>query len=86
MRWNLSRKGVEVASLLCPICSFSMEVSDHVFVSYELAVSIWKRIFCWLDIVQPIWRAMDDIFNWIDSFSEGAKKRSMAEAILFVAL
>lgn len=45
MRWNLSRKGVEVASLLCPICSFSMEVSDHVFVSCELPVSIWKRIF-----------------------------------------
>ena len=36
-RWNLAQKGVEVSSLLCPICSNSVETVDHIFLAWKIA-------------------------------------------------
>nr|GEU37394.1 reverse transcriptase domain, reverse transcriptase zinc-binding domain protein [Tanacetum cinerariifolium] len=39
-RWNLSMKGFEVSSLLCPLCNIARETSSHLFWTCNLATSV----------------------------------------------
>ncbi|GJY36090.1 RNA-directed DNA polymerase, eukaryota [Tanacetum coccineum] len=39
-RLNLSKHGIEIGSILCPICSNNMEFAEHIFFSYEMVDQI----------------------------------------------
>ncbi|GJX89986.1 RNA-directed DNA polymerase, eukaryota [Tanacetum coccineum] len=65
-RWNLSRKGIEVPSLLCPLCNISPETSAHLFWSCSMVTSIWRLVFKWIDLTFPDANNLNDIFNWLD--------------------
>nr|GEW84827.1 RNA-directed DNA polymerase, eukaryota [Tanacetum cinerariifolium] len=65
-RWNLSRKGIEVPSLLCPLCNISPETSAHLFWSCSMATSIWRLVFKWIDLTFPESNNLNDVFNWLD--------------------
>ncbi|GKB05296.1 RNA-directed DNA polymerase, eukaryota, reverse transcriptase zinc-binding domain protein [Tanacetum coccineum] len=65
-RWNLSRKGIEVPSLLCPLCNISPETSAHLFWSCSMVTSIWRLVFKWIDLTFPYANSLNDVFNWLD--------------------
>ncbi|GJZ86688.1 RNA-directed DNA polymerase, eukaryota, reverse transcriptase zinc-binding domain protein [Tanacetum coccineum] len=65
-RWNLSMKGFEVPSLLCPLCNISPETSSHLFWTCNLANSVWHLIFKWLDLPLPNLDNLNDVFGWLD--------------------
>nr|GEZ36862.1 RNA-directed DNA polymerase, eukaryota [Tanacetum cinerariifolium] len=44
-RWNLSRKGIEVPSLLCPVCGNGTETTSHSIWLCSFATSVWHKIF-----------------------------------------
>ncbi|GJT78525.1 reverse transcriptase domain, reverse transcriptase zinc-binding domain protein [Tanacetum coccineum] len=66
-RWNLSRKGFDIPSLLCPVCSSFPETNFHIFWSCNVSLAIWKFIFNWVDIHPP---SILDLFNWLDDSEE----------------
>ncbi|GJS98578.1 RNA-directed DNA polymerase, eukaryota, reverse transcriptase zinc-binding domain protein [Tanacetum coccineum] len=47
-RWNLSRKGIDIDSLSCPICDTGIETIQHTLWTCSLATTVWHRIFSWL--------------------------------------
>ncbi|XP_076931221.1 uncharacterized protein LOC143596301 [Bidens hawaiensis] len=49
-RFNLSRKDVDIPSILCPICLKSGEVLDHIFGGCHPASKIWNAIGRWLEV------------------------------------
>nr|GEX00314.1 RNA-directed DNA polymerase, eukaryota [Tanacetum cinerariifolium] len=85
-RWNLSRKGIELDTLLCPICDSNIETVDHTFWTCSLATSIWNKIFDWLDIDAPSPVHIKDIFTWINDLRVSTTKKSILEVICGVAL
>nr|GEY87256.1 RNA-directed DNA polymerase, eukaryota [Tanacetum cinerariifolium] len=85
-RWNLSRKGIELDTLLCPICDSNIETVDHTFWTCSLATSIWNKIFDWLDIDAPSPVHIHDIFTWINDLRVSTTKKSILEVICGVAL
>nr|GEU46095.1 reverse transcriptase domain, reverse transcriptase zinc-binding domain protein [Tanacetum cinerariifolium] len=85
-RWNLSRKGIELDTLLCPICDSNIETVDHTFWTCSLATSIWNKIFDWLDIDAPSPVHIQDIFTWINDLRVSTTKKSILEVICGVAL
>ncbi|GJV40292.1 RNA-directed DNA polymerase, eukaryota [Tanacetum coccineum] len=50
---NMDRKGIDVASLLCPVCSEHVESVDHLFFTCEIARDIWVRLARWCHLVIP---------------------------------
>ncbi|GJT81938.1 hypothetical protein Tco_1056280 [Tanacetum coccineum] len=52
-RWNLSRRGIEVASITCPICDNGIDTSYHSLWVCSLATTVWIRVFNWLDLHPP---------------------------------
>jgi len=39
---NLSRRGVILSSLLCPLCNQAEETIQHLFVECEIAFQVWS--------------------------------------------
>ncbi|PWA41562.1 RNA-directed DNA polymerase, eukaryota [Artemisia annua] len=60
---NLSRKGIEIASIMCPVCGVSMESISHVLFTCTLAREVWSIIYNWCQVST---RDMNDLSEWLD--------------------
>ncbi|GKA62579.1 RNA-directed DNA polymerase, eukaryota [Tanacetum coccineum] len=85
-RWNLSRKGIEVPSFLCPLCNISPETSAHLFWSCSMATSIWHLVFKWIDLTFPDSNNLNDVFNWLDDTRLNSASKSILHSIFGVAV
>lgn len=47
VRVQLDRRGVDIPSLLCPMCNDCLESIDHVLVRCRISSMIWERVFKW---------------------------------------
>ena len=80
-RLNLSNKGIDIPSVLCPFCSNDVETSQHIFLACDIAERIWKLIFKWLNI--PFFSAANVgvIFQFIDGLHLKSTKKMCIEGI-----
>ena len=85
-RWNLSRKGIELDSLNCPICDINIETLNHSLWFCSLASTLWHRIFVWLDINPPSPSNIQDIFSWLDNMRISSANKTILEVICGVVL
>ncbi|GKF93625.1 RNA-directed DNA polymerase, eukaryota, partial [Tanacetum coccineum] len=49
-RLNLSRIGLDIPSILCPICGISVESSSHLFFDCVVAKEIFRKICHWWNL------------------------------------
>nr|GEW97092.1 RNA-directed DNA polymerase, eukaryota [Tanacetum cinerariifolium] len=85
-RWNLSQKGIEVPSLLCPVCGNGTETTSRSIWLCSFATSVWHKIFSWLQIIPPNLANVNDIFTWIDDLHITADKKQIVNTICSVSL
>ncbi|KAJ9547496.1 hypothetical protein OSB04_020039 [Centaurea solstitialis] len=54
-RTNLSKRGVNTPSLLCPLCNLEEETVDHLFCSCSAVKDLWKWMcdWCMIKVEQP---------------------------------
>lgn len=50
VRVELDRRGVDIPSLLCPLCNDAVENIDHALVRCRVSSQIWKSFFSWWDV------------------------------------
>ncbi|GJT48903.1 RNA-directed DNA polymerase, eukaryota, reverse transcriptase zinc-binding domain protein [Tanacetum coccineum] len=50
MRFNLSRRGMDLDSIFCPTCNVAVETTSHIFFDCSMVKDIYKRIASWWDI------------------------------------
>nr|GEX73150.1 putative RNA-directed DNA polymerase, eukaryota, reverse transcriptase zinc-binding domain protein [Tanacetum cinerariifolium] len=84
--WNLSRKGMDVDSILCPACNIGAETTIHTLWFCSLATTIWLRIFVWIQIPPPSSTNIQDLFSWVDALHLSASKKSIVDNICGVVL
>ncbi|PWA39953.1 RNA-directed DNA polymerase, eukaryota, Reverse transcriptase zinc-binding domain protein [Artemisia annua] len=46
-RENLDKRGIDLDSVLCPICNSDIETKSHLFATCLIARNIWKDVFSW---------------------------------------
>ncbi|GJW92011.1 RNA-directed DNA polymerase, eukaryota [Tanacetum coccineum] len=63
-RHNLSRRGIPLDSVLCPLCDASVEDSQHVFFNCDIAQDVFRSICRWWDLDGQV----------LSSFSDWQKK------------
>ena len=85
-RWNLSRKGIDMDSLTCPICDSSIETTNHTLWFCSLATNLWQKIFVWLDIVSPSPSTIKGVYSWIEGIRVSSSQKSILEVICGVVL
>ena len=85
-RCNLDRRGIDLPSLLCPICDGHVEEARHLFFSCQLAMEVWGRVERWLQQSFPMFMNMDDVFDWIDSRPATRMDRIITDTVCLTAL
>nr|GFC74883.1 hypothetical protein [Tanacetum cinerariifolium] len=80
-RVNLDRKGIDVHSVLCPVCLEDVETVNHLFFSCELASKLWALLANWRAIDIPFCANLADWFSWIDSSPTSAKVRVFLDGV-----
>lgn len=60
-RMNLDRKGIDLDSLLCPICQEDVETVNHIFFNCKLAKDLWALLARWWELDIPF---CENISEW----------------------
>ncbi|GJU13564.1 RNA-directed DNA polymerase, eukaryota [Tanacetum coccineum] len=64
-RINLSIRGIEIPSILCPICNSSVESTSHIFFSCPMARLLWSKVFRWWEIDDSIFQNYNNWLYWL---------------------
>ena len=67
-RYNLSSRGLNIQSIVCPICNDHVEHLDHVFFSCDVASNVWRLIHIWSGSKIPIVNSSSDWVSWFVSW------------------
>nr|GEX09326.1 hypothetical protein [Tanacetum cinerariifolium] len=72
-RLNLHSTGINVSSILCPICHVDVESVNHIFFNCDMAKALWDLLAKWLDLDIPICANISEWFLWLDSLRVSTK-------------
>ncbi|GJT70951.1 RNA-directed DNA polymerase, eukaryota, reverse transcriptase zinc-binding domain protein [Tanacetum coccineum] len=83
-RLNISRLGIVIDSILCPICDNGVESSNHLFFTCDLARQLSRMITQWWDIPQVESNSYDEWWSWLWSLRFSSKYKLILEGIFYV--
>ncbi|GJY38702.1 putative RNA-directed DNA polymerase, eukaryota, reverse transcriptase zinc-binding domain protein [Tanacetum coccineum] len=63
-RFNLSSRGLDIHSIMCPTCNEHVEFLNHVFFSCDTASNVWRLIRIWSDSKIPVLLSYGDCDTW----------------------
>ncbi|GKC06057.1 RNA-directed DNA polymerase, eukaryota, reverse transcriptase zinc-binding domain protein, partial [Tanacetum coccineum] len=66
-RLNLSVKGMEINSIVCPICNVGVESMSHFLFSYPMARDVLGKIFRWWDLDLTEIHSYDESLSWFSN-------------------
>ncbi|GKE50604.1 RNA-directed DNA polymerase, eukaryota [Tanacetum coccineum] len=78
---NLDRKGVDVGSILCPICSEDVESANHIFFSCEMAKDLWALFARWWELDIPVFDNFSEWVAWLNSSHLSNKAKLFLEGV-----
>lgn len=84
MKFNLSKKGLEISSIICPVCDLQVECMEHLFFKCEIAARTWNVISRWIGLILPEWDSVSDTWNWLDIVAILRYKKQALESIFMV--
>ena len=83
-RFNLSRRGIDLDSIYCPICNMTVETTSHILFNCPMAKDIYKKINRWWDVNMLEVYSYDDWCVWFKSLRIRAKTKIYLEGVFFV--
>ena len=81
-RFNLSIRGLDISSIMCPLCGSEPETVDHVFWRCGVATDIWVAMFRWLQLPPGNFDHPSEVFDWIDDSRGSSNRRLVIEAVV----
>ncbi|GJW89939.1 RNA-directed DNA polymerase, eukaryota, reverse transcriptase zinc-binding domain protein [Tanacetum coccineum] len=83
-RFNISRRGMEIDSILCPMCDCTAESSRHLFFSCKFVSEIMRKITRWWDMEYKEINSFEDCLLWILAIRLPIKQKQVFEGICYV--
>ncbi|GJQ92184.1 RNA-directed DNA polymerase, eukaryota, reverse transcriptase zinc-binding domain protein [Tanacetum coccineum] len=83
-KFNLSRRGMEIDSILCPMCDCSAESSRHLFFSCKFVSDVMRKITRWWDMDYQEINSFEDWCIWISSIRLPSKLKQIFEGICYI--
>nr|GEV63847.1 reverse transcriptase domain, reverse transcriptase zinc-binding domain protein [Tanacetum cinerariifolium] len=84
--YETSRKGIEVSTIICPLCNNGVDNSYHTMWVCSLATTVWIRVFKWLDLPPPFVSNLRELYYWLEDLQMSSKKKDIIEVISGVVL
>nr|GEY52614.1 RNA-directed DNA polymerase, eukaryota, reverse transcriptase zinc-binding domain protein [Tanacetum cinerariifolium] len=83
-RFNISRRGIDIESIICPLCDSGAESSNHLFFNCTVARHIFSKIVRWWDIVYKEVNSYAEWLSWLLSLRLASKLKMMLECVFYV--
>ncbi|GJX53515.1 RNA-directed DNA polymerase, eukaryota, reverse transcriptase zinc-binding domain protein, partial [Tanacetum coccineum] len=83
-RFNLSRRGLDLDSILCPSCNASSETTSHIFFGCPMVKVIYNYIASWWDINILEFSSYEDWLSWLASLRMSSKIKTLLEGVFYV--
>lgn len=58
MRVHLDKHGIDIGSVICPICDSNFEIINHLFFSCGMAMNLWNLLAKWLELDFPVFSSI----------------------------
>ncbi|GKC07200.1 RNA-directed DNA polymerase, eukaryota [Tanacetum coccineum] len=82
-RFNISRRGILIDSIICPTCDVGVETVGHLFFSCSMARDISALIARWWKVPIQNFDCYDDWLEWIESIRMSKESKKMMEAVFY---
>ena len=76
-RFNLSARGLEIQSILCPLCNVAAETPSHTFFACNLAGKIMHNICRWWDLDTVTLHTCNEWLSWLSNVQLIKKKKDV---------
>ena len=82
-RWNLSRRGMDIPSISCPICDSVVESSSHLFFDCYVVKDNFRKICNWWNVNEMEGATFEDWSSWILNLRLSSKHKRLLEGVCF---
>ncbi|GJV01682.1 RNA-directed DNA polymerase, eukaryota, partial [Tanacetum coccineum] len=82
-RFNISRRGIDIHSILCPVCDGGVESSEHLFFRCHLSKQIARKVSLWWNAAYVDVNSYAEWYSWIVSLRIAAKSKLMLEGVFY---
>ncbi|GKB66163.1 integrase, catalytic region, zinc finger, CCHC-type containing protein, partial [Tanacetum coccineum] len=77
-RMNISRRGIEIDSIVCPICNSGAESSCHIFFQCNLVRQLARKISSWWNVDYVDVSSYEEWYTWLVSLRLQANLKAVA--------
>lgn len=83
-RLNISLRGVEIPSILCPICNASVESSSHLLFTCPFARQVRSKVLRWWELDDHDFCSYEEWLLWFKSIRMSSSLKAMFEGVCYV--
>ncbi|GKC70999.1 hypothetical protein Tco_1116882 [Tanacetum coccineum] len=83
-RLNLSLRGVDIPSILCPLCSTVVESSSHLLLYFHLALQLMFKVVRWWEIELHVFNSYEDWLTWFNNIRLSKRLKEILEGTCYV--
>ena len=84
-RLNLSRRSIEIQSIICPSCNKEVESTNHIFFACSLVRNIYRRIATWWELPYVEFDSYEQWFDWLISLRMRSRHKNLLEGTFYVS-
>ncbi|GJU66010.1 RNA-directed DNA polymerase, eukaryota [Tanacetum coccineum] len=83
-RLNLSLKGIDISTIVCPLCHAFVESGSHIFFSCPMVRQLWRKLMrCW-ELENIDLASYDDWLLWLNSSRFSKRLKEILEGVCSV--
>ncbi|GJY78645.1 RNA-directed DNA polymerase, eukaryota [Tanacetum coccineum] len=81
---NLSRRGMDLDSILCPSCNLVVESTNHTFFSCPMMEDLYKKIARWWDVNSMALSSYKDWWVWFSNLRLPSYLKMVLEGVIYI--
>ncbi|GJZ84117.1 RNA-directed DNA polymerase, eukaryota [Tanacetum coccineum] len=83
-RLNISRRGLDIDSILCPLCENAVESSTHIFFTCRIVREIFRKVSCWWNVSFADISSYEEWKDWIVNSRLSLKYKNLLEGVCYI--
>ncbi|GJT21338.1 hypothetical protein Tco_0891275 [Tanacetum coccineum] len=76
---NISRRGMNIESILCPICDKAVKSASHIFFACHIAIKVFHKITSWWDVNFMELSSYEERLEWLLNLRHHTKYKKLLE-------
>ena len=82
--FNLSRRGLDLQSILCPNCGKAVESTSHIFYACPMARDLCHKIATWWDVSFSDVSSYEEWLVWFTNLQIPSNHKEVLEAVFYI--